>query len=412
MPRASLCGILPHGRPECTARAAPSAGGRIGLRRVACYGFAAIDAAVRRHVCRRQCAREGAMRSGLATLLLILCPLLVQAAEPAAPIRVSAHPVKREPPEYPSEALHRGQEGWVEFSFVLQADGTARDIVVVDSSGLASFEQAGLAALQQWRWAPPTVDGVPVEQSGLHTRINFRLDPPQTGARLSFVKKYKDAMQRIDARDIAGADARIAALEAEPLFNLYEDAWFWLLKSAQSRAHEDPRAELIYLRRAAPREEDFLPREYRVQALGREFVLEVQQGHYADALQTWERVRKIDGDDALGATLQPVATQVGALLEGAKAIAVEGTIPAGKAGWNYRLARHEFALDNVDGAIAGIDLRCDAQARELDWQADVTWKLPAAWGCCRVYVRGAEGTRFRLLEYPDAPPPPSTETRT
>lgn len=49
-------------------------------------------------------------------------------------------------PLYPLSARERGQEGWVELSFIVSADGRVLDPIVERSSGQAVFERAALDA--------------------------------------------------------------------------------------------------------------------------------------------------------------------------------------------------------------------------------------------------------------------------
>lgn len=47
--------------------------------------------------------------------------------------------IQQDLPDYPRGGLLRGQEGWVQLSFVVTADGRAIDPIVINSSGGAGF---------------------------------------------------------------------------------------------------------------------------------------------------------------------------------------------------------------------------------------------------------------------------------
>lgn len=71
-------------------------------------------------------------------------------------------PLARIPPQYPPYATVRGLEGWVDLSFVVTAEGTVRDVVVVDSRPADVFDSAAINAVSRWRYQPVMEDGVPV----------------------------------------------------------------------------------------------------------------------------------------------------------------------------------------------------------------------------------------------------------
>ncbi len=79
------------------------------------------------------------------------------------------------PPEYPSSAQRRGQEGEVVVSYTLDEGGFVKDAEVIKTSGAKRFNTAALDALQKWRFAPRYEEGVAVATPGLRHRITFEL---------------------------------------------------------------------------------------------------------------------------------------------------------------------------------------------------------------------------------------------
>jgi protein TonB len=82
--------------------------------------------------------------------------------------------VQRVEPAYPQLARQRRIEGWVELEFLVGADGTPREIEVVESNPNAIFDSAATRALQRWRFEPAR-RGATVEAARSRTRITFRL---------------------------------------------------------------------------------------------------------------------------------------------------------------------------------------------------------------------------------------------
>lgn len=65
-------------------------------------------------------------------------------------------------PQYPRRAAERGLEGYVVVSFVITAQGTTRDIKVVESTS-SLFERSAMRAAERLKYKPRIVDGTAVE---------------------------------------------------------------------------------------------------------------------------------------------------------------------------------------------------------------------------------------------------------
>jgi TonB family protein len=91
-------------------------------------------------------------------------------------------PLVRIAPEYPAEALEQRLEGHVILEFTVAADGTTKDISVIESSA-PLFEHPSITALSRWRYSPRVIDGAKVERTEVRTVIRFALsrDEPPPG---------------------------------------------------------------------------------------------------------------------------------------------------------------------------------------------------------------------------------------
>jgi protein TonB len=70
-------------------------------------------------------------------------------------------PLHTPPPQYPLIAQRLRVEGIVHLEAIIGADGTVSNLRYVD--GPALLTSAALAAVRQWRYQPPTLNGDPVE---------------------------------------------------------------------------------------------------------------------------------------------------------------------------------------------------------------------------------------------------------
>jgi len=86
------------------------------------------------------------------------------AVQPAPRVRIE--------PVYPADARERGEQGWVELSYRIGADGRVEDLAIDRAVPSIAFERAARDALRQWRFAPTDADG-----RVLRVRFDFVLTP-------------------------------------------------------------------------------------------------------------------------------------------------------------------------------------------------------------------------------------------
>ncbi|MEJ2601732.1 MAG: energy transducer TonB [Gammaproteobacteria bacterium] len=84
-------------------------------------------------------------------------------------------PIVRVAPIYPSRALSRGIEGYVDLEFTVTTAGTVKDPVVIYTTS-SLFNRAAVRAVLKFKYKPRVVDGQPVEVPGVKTRIRFELE--------------------------------------------------------------------------------------------------------------------------------------------------------------------------------------------------------------------------------------------
>jgi protein TonB len=84
-------------------------------------------------------------------------------------------PIVRVAPVYPARALSRGIEGYVDMSFTVTTTGTVKD-PIVEFSTSSLFDRAATRAVLKFKYKPRVVDGIPVDVSGVKTRISFQIE--------------------------------------------------------------------------------------------------------------------------------------------------------------------------------------------------------------------------------------------
>lgn len=84
-------------------------------------------------------------------------------------------PIVRVAPVYPSRALSRGIEGFVDLAFTVTSAGTVMNPVVIQSTS-SLFDRAATRAVLKFKYKPRVVDGVPVDVPNVKTRITFKIE--------------------------------------------------------------------------------------------------------------------------------------------------------------------------------------------------------------------------------------------
>jgi len=65
-----------------------------------------------------------------------------------------------EPPQYPRRSLEKGEEGALEFRFLIGSDGRVKESKLVKSSGFERLDDAARKAFEKCSFVPVTVNGV------------------------------------------------------------------------------------------------------------------------------------------------------------------------------------------------------------------------------------------------------------
>ncbi|KLV08032.1 energy transducer TonB [Photobacterium ganghwense] len=90
-------------------------------------------------------------------------------------VNQQAMPLYKQDPVYPPKAQQRGIEGYVVFSFTVDAQGRPTDIQITDANPKRIFDREAMRALKKWKYQPKVVDGraVPYVQTA---KIVFKME--------------------------------------------------------------------------------------------------------------------------------------------------------------------------------------------------------------------------------------------
>jgi TonB family protein len=93
------------------------------------------------------------------------------AASPASELNLLEAPAA----VYPPDALRQNIHGWVELEFVVDRTGRPKNPAVVAAEPIGRFDQAALAAVAKYRYAP-FVRGLHVYERRVRLRLRFALN--------------------------------------------------------------------------------------------------------------------------------------------------------------------------------------------------------------------------------------------
>ena len=84
-------------------------------------------------------------------------------------------PIVRIDPQWPREALVKGIEGYVVVEVTIGADGSVKDVRVIQSEPRRMFDRNVIRAVLKWKFKPRIINGVPVERKAIQM-LEFTLD--------------------------------------------------------------------------------------------------------------------------------------------------------------------------------------------------------------------------------------------
>ncbi len=329
----------------------------------------------------------------------------IQAEETdSASHRVYAKPVKRPAPVFPASELRKGRQGWVVLNYVVTDEGEVVEPVVEESSGSGAFERAAISAVKRFEYEPAMLNGEPVQQCKTKVMISFALEGKEQAVSRPFYARYRRMDTAVNEGDIEKAEAILnEALEKESLTN-GEISWSWAMKARIAGIRGDKDAQLTAVRRALGSSGKWIPEELREGLLTTRTVLELENGDYSSAMDSYSKLEKLQGAEVT--TLRPLIDKVNALVDSEQLFFKAGEIGTNRncetceSQWQYRPLRRSVELAEVDGELGEVEFRCDWQRYVDNAREGVTWNIPESWGDCAVVVRGQPGSTFKLFEIP------------
>ena len=301
-------------------------------------------------------------------------------------------------PTYPKNAARRSKEGYVVYTFIIEADGTISNPYVIDSYGLSIFEKTTLRALKKFEWQPATLNGEPVASSHQY-KFSFRLS--NQSARPAFVDKYKKFGHFIQEKKHEEALTVFEDVKAMKDLNFYEIAYLNVIQFYVGTIEGDLSKQIRSLNsvlryQGGDEKKNFLPKALADALRLKLFELEAGSGYYLEAKKTYELAEEISGINAV-APYESAYKKLLALETSDIEVATLGHI-SGQRKWSLGLLRKAFYLDEVQGEITKVSLHCQAHYNSFPYSEGAQYNIPASWGKCEVGIVGAPDTAFRVVQ--------------
>jgi TonB family protein len=336
--------------------------------------------------------------SGAATAVLMAClawPAAAAAQEVQPELAEGAVPLLEDQTD---------REAMVVLRLTVRPDGTTDAVQVIDGFYTQELADAVIAAVQDWRFDPGTVDGEPVEWILHDFAIQFPLTDGQPAVTDEFREAFGEVSDLIQADRHAEAEQRLLTMQRDQARLLFEYAFIndnlFNVYVGMNRPH----AALAAIRTATyggdvdvegASDGSMLPPDMLAEGLRKRFLIEASLGFNADAMQTWGRLQRFD----IAASVAEQADAVRRLLDSEDPVSAHGAIDG--TSWVYGTARRTFTLVDVEGELTHIDAQCTRRYARLPFQSDVEWSLPAGWGDCALAFGGEPGTSFTVVEFVD-----------
>jgi len=301
-------------------------------------------------------------------------------------------------PKYPRSAAQRGEEGWTLASFVVQVDGSIRDIEITDSSGNGKFDKASREALANWKFKPATLNGQPVESCRSQYQITYAMDYT-TGAKKWFVRKYKEIAKQFEAKNYSAALQLVSDIEnGDKGMTMYEATRLNLIKgeilSGLGRTRESTKAIHAALRGHAYIEDDAIERAYIYMLMAK-----INLKQYGDAYSTYKKLSAHSKEAAEDPVIAKAGRELAAVADGTSPFATDVSIDHARGSVSHTLMRREIGFSDIQGKLDRFKFFCDRQYFSAAVNTEETWKLPESWGECSLSIYGEPGTTFKVAEY-------------
>ena len=309
---------------------------------------------------------------------------------------IEPKPIKRVSPLYPINAARNNREGWATLSFVIGKDGYVSNVLVTETSGSKDFANAAKKAVSKWQYQPAFENGEAIQQCVNTIKMYFTMNGnrPQ-GVSRRFKSKYNKAIAAFESKNYAELEAILVSMQETRYMHILENDYMHLLAADYAKIKQDQVLQLHHLTRSTFSSDS----KQQANKLYRTFFLQVELQKFRAAHRTYKILSKLDAAETYMPQLKEIMTKVDDFIGSKNELVIEATIKE-QDYWSIALVRNEFSLVNVKGTLDKLDIRCANKRHVYTVEENNSWKIPASWKNCSIFVFGEPNTSFSLVEFP------------
>lgn len=313
-----------------------------------------------------------------------------------------AKPLKHDIPEFPRSEVsgfyNTNSEGYVWLRYTVGVDGKTYDVSKVYGLGNQEFSQRVIEAVRNWTFEPALMNGKPTVQSRSFQQI-FSISNPSP-VRPAILSAYKEAGALFDSGKLDEASAILQDALTGLRLSLLERAMLSLplAKIAMRRKDylEARRYALMVTLPGLKPLPDFLALGFWETLISADLML----GEFNDAFKAFDGLQRTSGFNSSSPYVDLI-NRARSQLKDAPQVVTQARIPpqgAENLVYWHSLNRRTFSFAAVVGSLDRYAMDCDQSVTESKISLTAEWRVPARWSNCTIYVYGAPGTTFRIVE--------------
>lgn len=305
---------------------------------------------------------------------------------------------------YPPSERNMARTGRVSVSFMVGKDGRPYE-VMVEQANNSKFIKPTIKSMLSGRYEPATKNGQPIDvrlRTVERFNIGFDSRSPYVSTKNmnKYMKKFSDELNKENPsqkaltkylKRMAGTKHGSQLAQKYLSYNRYKYA----LKFGNTDDQIIAAREVLLSANEGRRVREYA--DVRTNLIG----LLVNAGRLGEAqLEYFEARRNLGGSERSNIVDKYTVSmeQIEEIINSDKGF--ERAIKIGERGFTYLpLIKSTFSLDEIDGSITAMKLRCAWKFAELEFKATAEYKVPGAWGNCQLQLIGEKGTSAKLIQY-------------
>jgi TonB family protein len=346
----------------------------------------------------------------LAMLALAPAELRGETIAPTSDIR----PIKLERATFPTVAASQALEGWVDVEFTVDTEGKPKDITVVDSSSRV-FEPNTVKAIEQFRYEPAFLNGVPVERPFVRFRYVyiFRAEDKNytQGVDSNRMARFRALARANDAKDDAEVDRLAKEIVKAKTLSIYEHAVLAHMVADRALRLNDSKAAREAIERV-PWDVPSIPDNMRQRAWLLLATLNAYENRWAPALYAYGQLKTVGKADTIPAAFRAALdererrgrvrdpkTWRSQRLEGTLERDCEGSGRVCDRGYTVLLTASNveaIEVTNASTSVSFLRFECNGRSFSLSIARAAVYLAPVPQERCELWLSGRKGGDYRL----------------